>query len=103
MWIRFNVQIECYFLFILLNPPLLRPHVSLLYQLGLTDNDNCGAIDGMNDLHGKPKYLEKTYPSAALFATNSTWNGPGSNLVHRSGKQGSNRLSYSTAWRYSKT
>jgi hypothetical protein len=27
----------------------------------MTDDDDCGAISGMNELHGKPKYWEKTY------------------------------------------
>jgi hypothetical protein len=30
------------------------------------DNDDCGESTGMNEWQGKPKYMEKTCPSAAL-------------------------------------
>jgi hypothetical protein len=42
---------------------------------------------------GKPKYLEKTCPSATLSTTNPTWPNPG----RRGGKPATNRLSYGTA------
>jgi hypothetical protein len=38
----------------------------------LDDDDECGAISGMNDWQGKLKYSEKTCPSAALSTTNPT-------------------------------
>jgi hypothetical protein len=37
-------------------------------------------------LQGKPKYSEKTCPSATLSTTNPTGSDPGSNLGHRGGK-----------------
>jgi hypothetical protein len=48
--------------------------------------------------HGKPKYSEKTCPSATLFTTNPTWPDLGSNLGRRGGKLATNRLSYGTAY-----
>jgi hypothetical protein len=41
---------------------------------------------------GKPKYSEKTCPSATLSTTNPTW----PNLGHCGGKPATNRLSYDT-------
>jgi hypothetical protein len=49
-----------------------------------------------NDWQGKPKYSEKTCPSAALSTTNTTCC-PDANPGRRSGKPASNRLSYCTA------
>jgi hypothetical protein len=43
---------------------------------------------------GKPKYSEKTCPSATLSTTNSTWPDPGSNLGRCGEKLATNRLSY---------
>jgi hypothetical protein len=38
----------------------------------LDDNgDDCGAISGMNEWQGKPKYSEETCPNAALSTTNA--------------------------------
>jgi hypothetical protein len=45
------------------------------------------------DRQGKPKYSEKTCPSA----TNPTWPDPGANPGHRGGKPATNRLSYGAA------
>jgi hypothetical protein len=41
---------------------------------------------------GKPKYFEKTCPSAILSTTNPTWSDLRSNLGHRGGKPATNRL-----------
>jgi hypothetical protein len=49
-----------------------------------------------NDLQGKPKYSEKTYPSATLSTTNPTCC-PDSNPGRRGGKPAFNRLSCGTA------
>jgi hypothetical protein len=49
-----------------------------------------------NDWQGKPKYLEKTCPSAALSTTNLTCC-PETNPGRRGGEPASNRLSYGTA------
>jgi hypothetical protein len=38
----------------------------------LDDNDDCGAISGMNEWQGKPKYSEETCPSAAMSTTDPT-------------------------------
>jgi hypothetical protein len=46
---------------------------------------------------GKPKYLGKTCPSAALSTTNPTWLDLGSNRGRRGGKPTTNSLSYGTA------
>jgi hypothetical protein len=35
----------------------------------MIDDDDCEAIDGMNEWQGKPKNSEKTCPSAALSIT----------------------------------
>jgi hypothetical protein len=45
----------------------------------------------------KPKYSEKTRPSATFSTTNPTWPDPGSNPGRRGGKPATNRLSYDTA------
>jgi hypothetical protein len=49
------------------------------------------------DWQGKPKYSEKTCPSATLSNTNPTWPDLGSNPGRRGGKPATNRLSYGTA------
>jgi hypothetical protein len=46
---------------------------------------------------GKPKYSEKTCPSATLSTTNPTWSDLDSNPGRCGGKSATNRLSYSTA------
>jgi hypothetical protein len=50
------------------------------------------------DWQGKPKFSEKTCPSAALSTTNPTWPDPGANPGHRGGKPATNRLSYGAAF-----
>jgi hypothetical protein len=52
------------------------------------------------DWQGKPKYSEKTCPSASLSTTNSTWRDPSLNLGHHGGKPATNRLSYGVALRF---
>jgi hypothetical protein len=47
---------------------------------------------------GKPKYSEKTCPSATLSTTNPTWPDLGSISGRRGGKPEINRLSYGTAY-----
>jgi hypothetical protein len=49
------------------------------------------------DWQGKPKYSEKTCPSATFSTTNPTWLDPGSNPGRRGGKPATNRLSYGAA------
>jgi hypothetical protein len=49
------------------------------------------------DWQGKPKYWEKTCPSATLSTTYPTWPDPGLNLGRRGGKPATNRLSYGVA------
>jgi hypothetical protein len=44
----------------------------LLYKPQMIDEGDCGAIGGMRIGRGKPKYLEKTCPSATLSLTNPT-------------------------------
>jgi hypothetical protein len=51
------------------------------------------------DWQGKPKYSEKTYPSATLSTTNPPWPDPGSNPGCRGGKPATNRLSCGAAHR----
>jgi hypothetical protein len=52
-----------------------------------------------DDWQGKPKYSEKTCPSATLSTTNPTWTDPGSNAGRRGGKSAINSLSYGAALR----
>jgi hypothetical protein len=47
----------------------------------------------------KPKYSEKTCPSATSSATDPTWPDLGSIPGRRGGKPATNRLSYDTAWK----
>jgi hypothetical protein len=49
------------------------------------------------DWQGKPKYSEKTCPSATLSTTNPTRPDQGSNTGRRGGKPATNRLSYGAA------
>jgi hypothetical protein len=49
------------------------------------------------DWQGKPKYSEKTCPSATLSTTNPTWPEPGANPGRRGGKPATNRLSHGAA------
>jgi hypothetical protein len=56
------------------SPVLLRSFIGLLYQPWMTDD--CGAFGGMNELQGKPKYLEETCPCTALPTTDPTWLDP---------------------------
>jgi hypothetical protein len=49
------------------------------------------------DCQGKPKYSEKTCPSATLSTTNPTWLDPDSNPCRRGGKLATNGLSYGAA------
>jgi hypothetical protein len=49
------------------------------------------------DWQGKPKYSEKTCPSATLSTTNPTWLNPDLNLGRRGGKPATKHLSYGTA------
>jgi hypothetical protein len=51
----------------------------------------------VNDWQGKPKYSEKSCPSAALSTTNPTCC-PDANPGRRGGKPASNSLSYGTAF-----
>jgi hypothetical protein len=46
---------------------------------------------------GKPKYSEKTCPSATLSTTNPTWPEPGSTPGRRDGKPSTDDLSYGAA------
>jgi hypothetical protein len=50
------------------------------------------------DWQGKPKYSEKTCPSAILSTTNPTWPDPCPNTGGRGGKPATNRLSYGAAF-----
>jgi hypothetical protein len=59
----------------------------------MIDIGDFGAISGMNNWQGKPKYSEKTCPSAALSTTNPTLLDQGSNPGRRDGKPAINRLS----------
>jgi hypothetical protein len=61
------------------------------------DREN-GELFGWNeDWQGKPKYSEKTSPSAILSTTNPTWPDPGSNQGRHVGNPATNRLSYGAA------
>jgi hypothetical protein len=80
------------------SPLLVLPVPCLLNKPWTIDGDDCGAISGMNEWQGKPKYSEKPCRSVALSITDSTWLGPGSNPEGgNSGKPATNCLSYGTA------
>jgi hypothetical protein len=53
------------------SPLVLSLFIDLLYQPRMIDDD-CGANSRMNECQGKPKYPEKTCPSAALSTTDPT-------------------------------
>jgi hypothetical protein len=61
------------------------------------DGDYCGAVSGMNEWQGKPKFLERTSPSAALSTTDPTWLVPGLDLGRRGGNPAINHVSCWTA------
>jgi hypothetical protein len=69
----------------------------LLYQPRMIGDDNCGEIGVIEDWQRKPKYSEKTCPSATLSTTNPTWLDPGLNPDRRGGKSATNRLGYGAA------
>jgi hypothetical protein len=73
---------------------VLRPLTGLLYQPRTIGDGDCGEIE---DLQGKPKYSEKTCPSATLSTTNPTCLDPVLNPGRRGGKPATNRLSYGAA------
>jgi hypothetical protein len=56
-----------------------------------------GEFGRMKDWQGKPKYSEKTCPSATLSTKNPTWPDPGSNPGRRDRKPATNRLNYGAA------
>jgi hypothetical protein len=57
-----------------------------------------GEVGGMKcGWQGKPKYSEKTCPSAILSTTNPICQTPGANASCRGGKLATNRLSYGAA------
>jgi hypothetical protein len=58
------------------------------------DDDECGSVGGMK---GKPKYSEKTCPSATMSTINPTCFDLGSNPGSRCGKPATIRVSFSTA------
>jgi hypothetical protein len=51
-----------------------------------------------SELAGKPKYSEKTCPSATSSTVSPTWSDLSSNPGCRGWKPATNRLSYDTAW-----
>jgi hypothetical protein len=73
-----------------------RPLFGLLYQPRMMD-DECRAVGGKVTGKGKPKYSEKTCPSATLSTTNPAWPDPGCNPGRRGVKPATNRLSYGAA------
>jgi hypothetical protein len=62
------------------------------------DCDDDGEFWWNEDWQGKPKYSEKTRPSATLPSTNPTWPDPGMNPGRRGGKPANNSLSYGAAF-----
>jgi hypothetical protein len=74
---------------------LRRPRIGLLYQPQTIDDEWSSRWN--ENWWGKPKYSEKTYPSATLSTTNPTWLDPGSKPGRCNGKLATNRLSYGAA------
>jgi hypothetical protein len=58
---------------------------------------DCEEIGLNKDWQAKPKHSEKTFLSATLSTTNSTWLDPGLNPGCRGVKPATNRLSYGAA------
>jgi hypothetical protein len=54
------------------SPHPLQPFIGILYQPWMIEDDDCGAISGMEEWQGKLKYSVKTCPSAALSTTDPT-------------------------------
>jgi hypothetical protein len=69
------------------SPLLLRPLIGLSYQPRMTDTDDCGALNGVNDWQGKPKYSENTCSSSALSTREPTGVGLGSNTYRPVGSR----------------
>jgi hypothetical protein len=72
---------------------VLRPLFGLLYQPGMMDDDECGAVSGMI---GRGNRSTRRKLSQCRFAR-SKWPDPGSNRGQRGGKPASNLLSLGTA------
>jgi hypothetical protein len=53
-------------------PPILPSSTGLMYQPWMIDGDHCGAISGMNEWQGNPKYWDEPCSSAALHTTDLT-------------------------------
>jgi hypothetical protein len=70
--------------------------IGLLHQPQIVDDGDCGAVGGMRIWQGKPKYSEKTCPSATLSSTDPTWPDQGSNTGRCGRKPAINRLNYGT-------
>jgi hypothetical protein len=68
----FNVFLFMYAAEVEQSPLFPRPFIGLLYQPGMIYVDDCGAIGGMDDWQGKPKYSVKTCHNATLSTTNPT-------------------------------
>jgi hypothetical protein len=95
--LKFNWHWIIIFSGVRLNPLGTAATIGLLYQPQMIDDDDCGVVGGIKIGKGKPKYSEKTCPSATLSITNTTWSDPGSNPCRRGRKPATNRLSYSMA------
>jgi hypothetical protein len=80
-----------------LSPLGIWPLFGLLYQSQMMMMMSVEQLWNEN-WQGKPKYSEKTYPSATLSTTNPTWSDLGLNLGHHSGKPVANHLSYDTTF-----
>jgi hypothetical protein len=65
---------------------LRRQLIGVLYKPRMMDDDECGAVGGMID-GGKPKYSERTCPTATLSTTDPTWPDLGSNAGCHGGKR----------------
>jgi hypothetical protein len=68
-----------------------------MYKPQMIDEDDFWSNWWNEIWQGKPKYSEKTCPSATLSTTNPTWYDSGSNRGRRGGKPATNHLSYGAA------
>jgi hypothetical protein len=71
--------------------------IGLLYQPKMTDDGDCGAIDGMKIGKGNRSTWRKPAHCATLSTTNPTRPNPCSNPGRRGGKPATSRLSYGMA------
>jgi hypothetical protein len=80
------------------SPLLLLPFIGLLYQPWMIDDDDCGAIIGMNDWQGKKEYPEEMCPQCRSLPQSTCDLSRARTRGHRCRNSATDRLSYGTAY-----